>query len=164
MKASYREKLYYSDAVPLISPVSVQLDPEADIYVPVTSPVSRDTPVDTNTSNSCELFESPLTDSVDSEQSEDESLCSDTVKDVKADNRNQISGKKSIQVLAISGEFRCRRCGTSNIVAKHVDCIQMYRCHKCKIYVCEKCYIGIKGTKRTEIHDNHRHKVKEIEL
>ena len=136
----------------------MQLNPEADMYVPDIynrpCPATRDMPGACNNPcpESCDIPGDSVRTLSESSSAASSDSASDTVhsdltgdKSVndrpKIDNRNTF-GKSSVKTYAVlttrSGDFRCHRCSTSNIVAKHVEFIKMYPCHKCKVHICEK--------------------------
>ena len=100
--------------------------------------------------------------------SENESCC-DTVHDdfvlpsvesCKSSDKKRVVRRKYINKHK---DVRCHRCSTSDVVAKHVEFIKMYRCGKCRLYICEKCYFGL-DRRRFEKHDGHRDRIKELEM
>ena len=162
-----------SDMAHVYSPVSVQMDPEAEIYVPCSSPVNHDesadfpsTPEHLAPENSAAYHTSDVesidtTDDLEQFNQESDVSASDTVK-VSESNKPRKYCKKEyvVHMKKIKSQFkevRCHRCYTSDTVAKHVELIKMFYCSTCRVYICEKCY-----PKRSEKHAKHREKLKEI--
>ena len=170
------EENVVSDVAHVYSPASVQLDPEADMYVPCSSPVNHEQSADFSStpehlaSENSAAYQTSDEESVDTtddleqfNQKSDVSATCDTVK-VSDSIKSRKSSKKSYAVHVRNTksqykEARCHRCYTSDTVAKHVELIKMFYCNKCKVYICEKCY-----KKRSEMHAKHREKLKEIAI
>ena len=89
------------------------------------------------------------------------------IKKVKSTNKdgqksNSISGARVYELSQRDIDSRCHRCMISDVVARHVNFIKMYYCSRCKMKICEHCYIGSGSKRRTDRHDKHKDKVREL--